>query len=46
MSQDYAKALQWFEKAAQQDNAKAQYNLSHIYVNDQGVRQNDAHTKE
>jgi TPR repeat protein len=34
---DYARARQWFEKAAVQEHAGAQYNLGRLYENGQGV---------
>ena len=37
--QDYAKARQWYEKAAAQGYAEAQYNLGVMYNNGKGVRQ-------
>ncbi|HLS17219.1 MAG TPA: tetratricopeptide repeat protein [Paenalcaligenes sp.] len=37
--QDYAKAAEWFEKAAAQDVADAQFNLGFMYYNGKGVRQ-------
>ena len=38
--QDYAKAAEWYRKAAEQGVAAAQYNLGVIYANGQGVPQN------
>ncbi|WP_432760534.1 tetratricopeptide repeat protein [Neisseria lactamica] len=40
--QDDEQAAQWFRKAAEQGNAKAQFNLGLMYANGQGVRQDDA----
>ena len=37
---DYQKALHWFEKAAHQRHASAQYNLGEIYKNGEGVTKN------
>jgi TPR repeat protein len=37
--QDYAKARQWYEKAAAQEYAMAQYNLGLLYDNGDGVPQ-------
>ena len=36
-AQDYAKAREWWEKAAAQGNADAQYNLGVVYENGKGV---------
>jgi len=35
--QDYAEAIKWFRKAADQDRPDAQYNLGVMYQNSQGV---------
>ena len=40
--QDYAEAVQWYSKAAEQGFAEAQYNLGVCYENGQGVAQNYA----
>ena len=40
VTQDYKQAVYWFEKAATQGLAKAQYNLGLMYSNGQGVTQN------
>ena len=40
VSQDYAKAREWFEKAAAQGYAAAQYNLGQCYYCGKGVEQN------
>ncbi|MDA0238165.1 MAG: hypothetical protein O3B03_06590, partial [Proteobacteria bacterium] len=37
--QDDAKAVKWYRRAAEQGNAKAQYNLGLMYDNGQGVPQ-------
>jgi TPR repeat protein len=37
--QDYAEALKWYRKAADQGNASAQFNLGKMYDNGQGVPQ-------
>ena len=37
--QDYALAVQWYRKAADQGNADAQFNLGVMYANGQGVLQ-------
>ena len=39
MPQDYAEAAKWFRKAAEQGDAKAQYNLGIMYAKGQGVPQ-------
>ena len=39
MAQDYGKARAWFEKAAAQSYAKAQFNLGLLYANGKGVPQ-------
>ena len=40
--QDYAQAVQWYHKAAEQGDAEAQFNLGLMYAKGQGVRQDDA----
>lgn len=35
---DYKKAMEWYLKAANNGNAKAQYNLGAMYVNGIGVK--------
>ena len=37
--QDYAEALKWFRKAADQGEATAQYDLGVLYAEGQGVSQ-------
>ena len=44
--QDYAKAVEWFEKAANQGSAEAQFVLGLMYYNGNGLRQNTATAKE
>ncbi len=39
--QDYAEAAKWYRLAAEQNNAAAQYNLSLMYANGQGVPRDD-----
>jgi len=46
VSQDYAEAVRWFRKAAEQGDAQAQFNLGLMYVNGKGVRQNYKIAKE
>ena len=43
---DYAKAVKWFRKAAEQGNADAQLNLGFMYNRGQGVLQNYAEAVE
>ncbi len=42
MPQDYAKAVEWYRKAAEQGYADAQYNLGHMYDKGEGVTQDYA----
>ena len=42
MPQDYAAAVSWYRKAADQGDANAQYNLGIMYDNGQGVPQDYA----
>ena len=46
VAQDYKTAVKWYTLAAEQGNAKAQYNLAWMYANGQGVAQDyvKAHT--
>ena len=44
--QDYKKAAEWFEKAATQGDANAQFNLGAVYGNGEGVRQDYKKAKE
>ena len=46
ITHDYAKACQWYEKAAAQGYAEAQYNLGNHYYNGKGVRQDYVKTRE
>ena len=39
VEQDYQKAIEWYQKAAQQGLAKAQSNLGGMYANGHGVKQ-------
>ena len=39
VAQDYAAALRWYRKSAEQGNAKAQVNLSGMYYKGLGVAQ-------
>ena len=40
MSQNYKKAIGWYQKAAEQGYASAQYNLGVMYNDGKGVPQN------
>ena len=40
--QDYAEAVTWYRKAAEQGDADAQYNLGVMYAKGQGVPQDYA----
>ena len=42
MRQDYAEAVKWYRKAANQGDAAAQLNLGNCYYKGQGVRQDYA----
>jgi hypothetical protein len=44
--QDYAKAREWYEKAAYKDEATAMSNLGVLYANGQGVAQDYAKARE
>ena len=46
VTQDYAKAREWFEKAAAEGDADAMNNLGILYHNGQGVPQDDAKARE
>ncbi|MFZ7275211.1 tetratricopeptide repeat protein [Avibacterium avium] len=37
--EEYFQAFKWYQKAAEQGLAKAQFNLGHMYYNGQGVKQ-------
>ena len=39
VKQDYIKAVEWYQRAAEQGVADAQYNLGVMYYNGQGVKQ-------
>ena len=41
MKQDYAKAVKWYQKAAQQGNVNAMRNLARCYRRGRGVEKND-----
>lgn len=38
VSQDYAEAVTWYRKAAEQGKKAAQYNLGKVYANGEGVK--------
>ena len=40
--QDYAQAMQWYEKAADQNHRLAQFNLGQMFAHGQGVPQSDS----
>ena len=40
---DYAQAVSWFQKAADQGNAGAEYDLGVAYLDGHGVKQDTAH---
>ena len=42
MAQDYAEAVKWYRKAAEQGHAVAQYNLGWCYDKGKGVAQNQS----
>ncbi|MGO2758855.1 tetratricopeptide repeat protein [Psychrobacter sp.] len=44
--QDYQKALELYQLAANQGDVDAQYNLGYMYDNGKGIRQNKASAKE
>ena len=46
MPQDYVQARQWFEKAAAQGLAVAQYKLGYLYAEGQGVPQDYVRARE
>ena len=46
VKQDYFKAVEWYQKAAEQGIAPAQFNLGVMYHNGKGVRQNYTKAKE
>jgi TPR repeat protein len=46
LTRDYAKAREWYEKAAAQENAYAMGNLGLLYENGQGVPQDYAKARE
>lgn len=46
VAQDYAKAVEWYTKAAGQGNPKAQYGLGGCYFIGQGVERNTEKAKQ
>ena len=46
VAQDYAKAREWFEKAAASGDARAMTSLGALYEYGRGVAQNDAKARE
>ena len=41
MAKDEAEAVKWYRKAAEQNDAEAQYNLGVCYANGQGVAKDE-----
>ena len=41
VSQDFVTALSWYQKAASQGNARAQYNIGVMYDTGKGVERNE-----
>lgn len=37
MVRDYAKAMEWYQKATENGNTDAQYSIGYMYENDLGV---------
>ena len=46
VSRDYGEALQWFRKAAAQEDPRAQFNLGRMYEEGQGVARNYAEAEK
>jgi len=46
VQQNYSEAVKWFQLAAEQGLAKAQYNLGAMYGNGKGVRQDKKLAKD
>ena len=46
VEQDYAKASEWFKKAADQNYIKSQYALGLMYQDGEGVRQDYAEARK
>jgi len=42
VDQDYAQALSWYRKAAEQGNARAQFAIGALFENGDGVKQDNA----
>ena len=40
IEQNYAEAVKWYFKSAEQGNPRAQYNLGHMYETGKGVARN------
>ena len=45
-NQNYQESVKWYQKAAKQGHAKAQFNLGVMYANGKGVKQDYAKAKE
>ena len=46
VQQDYQQAAQWYRKAAEQDDAKAQFNLGWMYEGGRGVQQDNQQAEQ
>lgn len=46
VAQDYAKAMEWYEKAAEAGSPDAMYQIGYLYYHGQGVNQDDGKAKE
>ena len=46
VEEDYAEALKWYNKAAEQGHNQAQFYLGEMYANGVGVKQNQVKAKE
>ena len=46
VSQDYSKAMEWFQKAADAGNATAMFNIAMMYENGDGVPADQAAARE
>ena len=44
-AQDYAQALVWYQRAAEQSHSLAQFNLAQMYAEGQGVPRNEAQSR-
>lgn len=46
IEQNYAKAFEWYKKAAEQGHKRAQYNLGVMYAMGQGIEKNISKARE